>query len=54
MIRYAYSRFAAILMNRTPSGEMHNYCTLHVIKENFENFLIHRYNYILLFQVHCV
>jgi len=22
-------------------GEMHNYCTPHIIKENFENFLIH-------------
>jgi hypothetical protein len=30
---------------------MHNYCTLHIIKENFENFLIHRCNYILLSQV---
>ena len=28
-------------------GEMHNYCTPHIIKENFENFLIHRCNYIL-------
>jgi len=35
-------------------GEMHNYCTLHIIKENFENFLIHRCNYILLSQVYCV
>jgi len=26
-------------------GEMHNYCTLHIIKENFENFRIHRCNY---------
>jgi hypothetical protein len=33
---------------------MHNYCTLHIIKENFENFLIHRCNYILLSQVYCV
>jgi len=33
---------------------MHNYCTPHIIKENFENFLIHRYNYILLSQVYCV
>jgi len=38
--------FAAILVNCTPSGEMHNYCTPHIIKENFENFLIHRCNYI--------
>jgi hypothetical protein len=37
----------------SPSGEMHNYCTPH-IKENFENFLIHRCNYILLSQVYCV
>jgi hypothetical protein len=29
---------------------MHNYCTPHIIKENTENFLIHRYNYILLSQ----
>ena len=35
-------------------GEMHNYCTPHIIKENFENFLIHRCNYILLSQVYCV
>jgi len=34
--------FAAILVNCSPSGEMHNYCTPHIIKENFENFLIHR------------
>ena len=46
--------FAAILVNCAPSGEMHNYCTLHIIKENFENFLIHRCNYILLSQVYCV
>jgi len=47
-------RFAAILVNCAPSGEMHNYCTPHIIKENLENFLIHRCNYILLFQVYCV
>jgi len=46
--------FAAILVNRAPSGEIHNYCTPHIIKENFENFLIHRCNYILLSQVYCV
>jgi len=46
--------FAAILVNCAPSGEMHNYCTTHIIKENFENFLIHRCNYILLSQVYCV
>jgi len=46
--------FAAILVNCAPSGEMHNYCTPHVIKENCENFLIHRCNYILLSEVHCV
>jgi len=34
--------------------KMHNYCTPHIIKENFENFLIHRCNYILLSQVYCV
>ena len=47
-------RFAAILVNCAPSGEMHNYCRPHIIKENFENFLIHRYNYVLLSQVYCV
>ena len=46
--------FAAILVNCAPSGEMHNYCIPHIIKENFENFLIHRCNYILLSQVYCV
>jgi len=47
-------RFAAILVNCAPGGEMHNYCTPHIIKETFESFLIHRFNYILLFQVYCV
>ena len=47
-------RFAAILVNCAPSGEIHNYCTPHIIKENYENFLIHRWNYILLSQVYCV
>jgi len=37
-----------------PSGEMHNYCTPHIIKQNSENFLTHRCNYILLSQVYCV
>ena len=46
--------FAAILVNCAPSGEMHNYCTPHIIKENSENFLIHRCNYILLSEVYCV
>jgi hypothetical protein len=46
--------FAAILVNCAPSGEMHNYCTPHIIKENFENFLINRCNYILLSQVYCI
>ena len=46
--------FAAILINCASSGEMHNYCTPHIIKENSENFLIHRCNYILLSQVYCV
>ena len=27
--------FAAILVNCAPCGEMHNYCTPHIIKENF-------------------
>ena len=45
--------FAAILVNRAPSGELHDYCTPHIIKENFENFLIRRCNYIVLFQVYC-
>ena len=31
--------FAAILVNCAPSGEMHNYCTPHIIKENFWEFL---------------
>ena len=44
-------RFAAILVNCAPSREMHNYCTPHIIRENYENFLIHRCNYILLSQV---
>jgi len=53
--QYAFSLpFAAILVNCAPSGEMPNYCTPHIIKENFENFLIHRCNYILLSQVYCV
>ena len=47
-------RFAAILVNCAPSRQMHNYCTPNIIKENFENFLIHRCNYILLSQVYCV
>jgi hypothetical protein len=46
-------QFAAILVNCTSSGEMHNYCTPHIITENYENFLIHRCNYILLSQVYC-
>ena len=46
--------FAAILVNCAPNGEMHNYCTPHIIKENFGNFLIHQCNYILLSQVYCV
>jgi len=46
--------FAAMLINCAPSGEMHNYCTPHIIKEKFENFLIHPCNYILLSQVYCV
>jgi len=46
--------FAAILINCAPSGEMHNYCTPHIIKENFKNFFIHRCNYILLSYVYCV
>jgi len=45
---------AAIIVNCAPSGEMHNYCTPHIIKENIEKFLIHRCNYILLSQVYCV
>jgi hypothetical protein len=46
--------FAASLVNYAPSGEMRAYCTPHVIKENFENFLILRCNYILPSQVCCV
>jgi len=33
---------------------LHNYCTPHIIKENYENFLILRCSYILLSQVYCV
>jgi hypothetical protein len=33
---------------------MHNYCTPHIIKGSFENFLIHRCNYVLLSQMYCV
>jgi hypothetical protein len=29
--------FAAILVNCAPSGEMHNYCTPHIMKENSES-----------------
>jgi len=47
-------RFTAILVNCDPSGEMNNYCTPHIIKENSENFLFHWCNYILLSQVYCV
>ena len=47
-------RFAAILVNCAPSREMHNYCKPRIIKENFENFLIHRCNCILLSQVYRV
>ena len=46
--------FAAILVNCAPSGEMHNYSTPHIIKENFENLLIHRCNYLLFSQVYYV
>ena len=46
--------FATILVNCASSREMHNYCTLHIIKENFENFLIHWCKYILLSEVYCV
>jgi hypothetical protein len=46
--------FAAILVNCAPSGKIHNYCTPHIIRENFENFLIHGCNYILLSQVYCL
>ena len=45
---------ATILVNCAPSGEMDNYCTPHIIKENFENFLIHRCNYTLPSQVYCL
>jgi len=50
----ACQRFAAILVNCAPSGEMRNYCTPHIIKENSENFLIHLCNYTLPSQVYCV
>jgi hypothetical protein len=48
------SHAQSILVNCVPSGEMRNHCTLHIMKENFENFLIHWCNCILLSQVHCV
>jgi hypothetical protein len=46
--------FAAILVNCAPSGEMQNYCTPHTIKENFENFLIHRCNYVDYSYLKCI
>jgi hypothetical protein len=46
--------FAAILVNCAPSGEMRNYCTQHIIKENFENFFVHRCKYLLISQVYFV
>ena len=46
--------FSAILVNCAPSGEMHNYCTPHIIKNNFENFFIHRCKHILPSQMYCV
>jgi len=46
--------FAVILVNCAPSEVMHNYCTPHIIKDNFENFLIQRWNYILRSQVYYV
>jgi hypothetical protein len=46
-------RFAAILVNCAPSGEMNNYCTQHIMKENV-TFFTHRCNYIILSQVYCV
>ena len=46
--------FARILVNCAPRREIQNYCTPHIIKENFENFLIYRCNYILLSQAYCV
>ena len=46
--------FVAILVNCAPSGEMRNYCTPHIVKENFENFLIHWCNCTLLSQVYCI
>jgi hypothetical protein len=47
-------RFDAILVNCAPNGEMHKCCIQHIIKENFENFLIHRCKYILLSKMYCV
>jgi hypothetical protein len=44
----------SVLVNCAPSVETHNYCTPHIIKENIENFLIHRFNCIFLTQVYCV
>jgi hypothetical protein len=36
------------------SGEIHKYNTPHIIKQNLENFLIHRCNCIHLSEVYCV
>jgi len=53
-VRRHLSKLRSKRRNAYPSGEMHNYCTPHIIKENSENFLIHRCKYILLSQVYCV
>jgi len=37
-----------------PSGEMNNYCTPHVIKEDSENSLIHRRNYVYTPYLKCI
>jgi hypothetical protein len=47
-------QFADILVNCAPGGEMLNYCTPHIIKENFENVLIHQCSYVPLSQVYCI
>ena len=46
--------FAAILVNCAPSGEMHNYCTPHIIKENWEFFYPSMQLYTAIWSVLCM
>ena len=45
---------SAVMVSMAVPIHTFRYCTLYIIKENFENVLIHRCNYILLSQVYCV